>query len=332
VPEWRFFQKDGKWFARETNTMPQWAGSCWYYLRFLDPKNDDAAFSKEAYDAWMPVDLYVGGNEHAVLHLLYARFWHKVLYDMGVVSHSEPFMKLVHQGIILGEDNQKMSKARGNVINPDDVVNAHGADALRLYEMFMGPLEQVKPWQMSGIEGISGFLKRVFTVSTNVQDGAEYDVETKRAVHKTLKKVTEDIEHMRFNTAISAMMILVRQLGQLKAVPREAVKTFALMLSPFAPHLGEELWQRLGGPNWGGSLAYEAWPQFDPELVKESVAEVAVQVNGKLRGVITIAVDADEAKAREVAMADDKISVFVIGKTIKKLVYVKGKILNFIVA
>jgi leucyl-tRNA synthetase len=241
-------------------------------------------------------------------------------------------MKLVHQGIILGEDNQKMSKARGNVINPDDVVKNHGADALRMYEMFMGPLEQVKPWQMSGIEGISGFLKRVFTVATNVQDGAEYDIETKRAVHKTLKKVTEDIEQMRFNTAISAMMILVKQLGQLKAVPRDAVKTFVLMLSPFAPHLGEELWQRLNGPTWPGSLAYEPWPVFDPELVKESLAEIGVQVNGKLRGVVTIAIDADEAKAREVAMADDKISVFVVGKTLKKVVYVKGKILNFIVA
>jgi leucyl-tRNA synthetase len=332
APEWRFFEKDGKWFARETNTMPQWAGSCWYYLRFLDPRNEQAPFSKEAYDAWMPVDLYVGGNEHAVLHLLYARFWHKVLYDMGVVSHPEPFMRLVHQGIILGEDNQKMSKARGNVINPDDVVKAHGADALRLYEMFMGPLEQVKPWQMSGIEGISGFLKRVFTVATSVQDGAEYDVETKRAVHKTLKKVTEDIEHMRFNTAISAMMILVKQLGQLKAVPREAAKTFALMLSPFAPHLGEELWERLNAPKPHASLAYEPWPQFDPELVKESLAEIGVQVNGKLRGVITIPIEADEASAREAAMADEKINAAVTGKTIKKVVYVKGKILNFIVA
>jgi leucyl-tRNA synthetase len=199
----------------------------------------------------------------------------------------------------------------------------------------MGPLEQVKPWQMSGIEGISGFLKRMFTVATNVQDGAEYDVETKRAVHKTLKKVTEDIDHMHFNTAISAMMILVKQLGQLKAVPREAAKTFALMLSPFAPHLGEELWQRLhgpSGPKWTTSLAYEPWPQFDPELVKESLAEIGVQVNGKLRGVITLPIDADEAKAREMAMADDKISVFVVGKALKKVVYVKGKILNFIVA
>ncbi len=329
VPEWRFFQKDGKWFARETNTMPQWAGSCWYYLRFLDPKNATAPFSKEAYDAWMPVDLYVGGNEHAVLHLLYARFWHKVLFDLGIVSHKEPFKKLVHQGIILGEDGQKMSKARGNVVNPDDVVKLSGADALRLYEMFMGPLESVKPWQTKGIEGITSFLKRVFNVCTNVtDDAAEYDLETQKAVHKTLKKVTLDIEGMRFNTAISAMMILVKQLGQKKAAPRAAAKVLTLMLSPFAPHLGEELWQRLGGKE---SLAYEPWPAFDADLVKESLAEIGVQVNGKLRGVIQIAIDADEAAARELATSDEKISAFVTGKTLKKVVYVPGKILNFIV-
>ncbi len=332
VPEWRFFQKDGGWFARETNTMPQWAGSCWYYLRFLDPKNTTAAFSKEAYDAWMPVDLYVGGNEHAVLHLLYARFWHKVLFDIGIVSHAEPFKKLVHQGIILGEDGQKMSKARGNVVNPDDVVNMSGADALRLYEMFMGPLESVKPWQTKGIEGISGFLKRVFMVCTNVTDDpAAYDLDTQKALHKTLKKVTLDIEQMRFNTAISAMMILAKQLGQKKAAPRAAAKLLTLMLSPFAPHLGEELWQRLSAPNWSGSLAYEPWPAFDAELVKESLAEIGVQVNGKLRGVMQIAIDADETAARDLAMSDEKVAAFVTGKTMKKVVYVPGKILNFIV-
>jgi leucyl-tRNA synthetase len=395
VPEWRFFQKDGKWFARETNTMPQWAGSCWYYLRFLDPKNTAAAFSKEAYDAWMPVDLYVGGSEQAVLHLLYARFWHKVLFDVGVVTHKEPFIKLVHQGIILGEpqligyqdqaagwvtsenvraaegdihvrkdsgatvtpktlteadvvrkgpnamlkENEairvqsvafKMSKSRGNVINPDDIVKVFGADALRMYEMFMGPLEQMKPWQTSGIEGISAFLKRVFTVCTNVtDDAAEYDLDTQKAVHKTLKKVTLDIEQLRFNTAISAMMILVRQLGQKKAAPRAAAKLLALMLSPFAPHLGEELWQRLGGAQ---TLAYEPWPAFDAELVTESLAEIGVQVNGKLRGVLSIAVDADEPAARELALADEKIAAFITGKAVKKVVYVPGKILNFIVA
>jgi leucyl-tRNA synthetase len=334
VPEWRFFQKDGKWFARETNTMPQWAGSCWYYLRFTDPENATAAFSPEAYDAWMPVDLYVGGGEHSVLHLLYARFWHKVLFDLGIVKHDEPFTKLVHQGMILGEDNQKMSKARGNVVNPDSVVKSHGADALRLYEMFMGPLEQVKPWQASGIEGVSRFLERSWNVIASgtlpiTDDAAAYDVATKRLVHKTVQKVTQDIEGMRFNTAVSFMMILIKHLGAMKAVPREAARTFTLLLSPFAPHLGEELWRVLGAKE---TLAFEPWPTFDPALVKDDVVEIGVQVNGKLRGVIEIAVDADEATARAAALADPKVSAMVDGKTLKKLVYVRGKIVNFIVA
>jgi leucyl-tRNA synthetase len=225
--------------------MPQWAGSCWYYLRFLDPTNTKAPFSPEAYQDWMPVDLYMGGSEHAVLHLLYARFWHKVLFDIGVVTHQEPFTRLVHQGLILGEDNQKMSKSRGNVVNPDDVVRKYGADALRAFEMFMGPLEQVKPWQTSGIEGVRRFLDRVFVVCTDniTDDDVAYDMGTRRLVHKTVKKVTEDIEHLRLNTAISAMMILTKHLGQQSAVPRAAAQTLALLVSPFCPHLGEELWQ-----------------------------------------------------------------------------------------
>jgi leucyl-tRNA synthetase len=329
--DWRFFQKEGKWFARETNTMPQWAGSCWYYLRYLDPRNTDKPFTKEAYDAWMPVDLYVGGNEHAVLHLLYARFWHKVLFDMGYVSDPEPFLKLVHQGTILGEDNQKMSKSRGNVINPDDVVKSHGADALRLYEMFMGPLEQTKPWQTSGIEGVRRFLDRAWNVATGkiTDDAAAYDDATKKLVHKSIQKVTSDIEGMRFNTAISQMMILVRHLGQMPSgVPREAAKTLALLLSPFAPHMGEELWQRLGGY---ASLAYEPWPTFDANLVKDDEVEMGVQVNGKLRGVVKLPVAADEAAARAAALAEPKVQSYIEGKTVKKLIYVPGKILNFIV-
>jgi leucyl-tRNA synthetase len=330
VPEWRFFQKNGAWFARETNTMPQWAGSCWYYLRYIDPGNKEKIFSQEAYDAWMPVDLYVGGSEHAVLHLLYARFWHKALFDLGVVNHTEPFQKLVHQGMILGENNEKMSKSRGNVVNPDDVVKSHGADALRAYEMFMGPLEHVKPWQTNGVEGVRRFLDRAWTVGTaNVTDEASaYDLETKRLVHKTVQKVTADIDAMRFNTAISSMMILVKHLGQLPKVPREAAKVLALILSPFAPHLGEELWERLGGKD---SLAYEAWPTFDPALVKDDVVELGVQVNGKLRGTVELAVNADEATAREVALAQPNVQVHVTGKTVKKLIYVPGKIINVIV-
>jgi leucyl-tRNA synthetase len=330
VIDWRFFQKDGKWFARETNTMPQWAGSCWYYLRFLDPANERVGWSPQAYDDWMPVDLYVGGAEHAVLHLLYARFWHKVLFDIGVVKDSEPFVRLVHQGVILGEDGQKMAKSRGNVVNPDDVVRAFGADALRLYEMFMGPLEQVKPWQTSGIEGVRRFLDRVWNVTTgpSTPDPAAYDVATRRLVHKTLKKVTDDIVGLRFNTAISAMMILVRHLGTLDEVPLDALRTLALILSPFAPHLGEELWQRLGGTS---SLAAVPWPEFDPALVKDDVVEIGVQVNGKLRGTITLPVDADEATAKAAALAEERVRLHVDGKTVKKFIYVKGKIVSFIV-
>jgi leucyl-tRNA synthetase len=330
APEWRFFQKDGKWFARETNTMPQWAGSCWYYLRFLDPTNTKAPFSPEAYQDWMPVDLYMGGSEHAVLHLLYARFWHKVLFDIGVVTHQEPFTRLVHQGLILGEDNQKMSKSRGNVVNPDDVVRKYGADALRAFEMFMGPLEQVKPWQTSGIEGVRRFLDRVFVVCTDniTDDDVAYDMGTRRLVHKTVKKVTEDIEHLRLNTAISAMMILTKHLGQQSAVPRAAAQTLALLVSPFCPHLGEELWQRLGGTK---SLAYEPWPTFDVALTVDDVVEIGVQVNGKVRGTASLAPDAKEDDARAAALADPKVAQFIGDKTIKKVIYVPGKILNLII-
>jgi leucyl-tRNA synthetase len=331
VPDWRFFRRDGAWFARETNTMPQWAGSCWYYLRYLDPKNDKEPFSKEAYDAWMPVDLYVGGSEHAVLHLLYARFWHKALFDLGIVGGPEPFVKLVHQGVILGENGIKMSKSRGNVVNPDDVVKSHGADSLRVYEMFMGPLEQMKPWQTSGLEGARRFLDRVWNACTGAlaDEPRAYDDATRRIVHKTVKKVGDDIGAMRFNTAISAMMILVKHLGALHAVPREAARTLALLVSPFAPHLGEEVWERLGGQ---GSLAREPWPSFDPALVKDDVVEIGVQVNGRLRGVIALSVIADETTAVAAALGEPNVAAHMAGKATKKVVYVPGKILNIIVA
>jgi leucyl-tRNA synthetase len=331
--DWRFFQRGEKWFARETNTMPQWAGSCWYYLRFLDPTNEKEPWSKKAYDDWMPVDLYVGGSEHAVLHLLYARFWHKVLFDLGIVNGSEPFTKLVHQGIILGEDGQKMAKSRGNVINPDDVVKTYGADSLRLYEMFMGPLEQTKPWQTKGIEGVRRFLDRVWSICTGElsEDPAAYDDATQRAVHKTVKKVGGDIEAMRFNTAISAMMILVKQLGALPRVPAPAARTLVLLVSPFAPHLAEELWERLEGDEGHDSMAREPWPAYDPILVKDDVVEIGVQVNGKLRGVIQLAVAATADEARAAALAEANVALHVAGKNVKKLVYVPGKIVNFIV-
>jgi leucyl-tRNA synthetase len=325
--DWRFFQKDGKWYARETNTMPQWAGSCWYYLRYLDPQNRDRIFDPQTYDDWMPVDLYIGGAEHGVLHLFYARFWHKVLFDAGIVKHAEPFQKLVHQGMILGEDNQKMSKARGNVINPDDVVRQFGADSLRLYEMFMGPLEQVKPWQTSGIQGMRRFLDRVMAVATG-ELGDAIDKETQKLVHKTIRKVTHDIEHLRFNTAISAMMILTRHLSEQSPPPRAGVRALTLLLSPFAPHIGEELWQRLGST---ASLAYEPWPLFDEALCRDEVVEIAVQVNGRVRGRIQIAPDAAEEEARRIAEAEPSVKAFIAGKTIHKHLYVPGKIVNLLV-
>lgn len=327
--DWRFFQKDGKWFARETNTMPQWAGSCWYYLRFLDPKNEAEGWSQEAYDAWMPVDLYVGGAEHAVLHLLYARFWHKVLFDQGKVSHPEPFARLVHQGMILGEDGEKMSKSRGNVVNPDDVVKAHGADALRLYEMFMGPLEAVKPWQSGQINGVVRFRDRVFAVCATKKRGGALDDATKRLLHKTTKKVTADIEALSFNTAISAMMVLANHLGGLDAVPDEAARTLALLVSPFAPHLGEEVWKRLGN---AGSLAHEPWPTWDEALCVDDTVEIGVQVNGKVRGRVTVARDAAEADVRSLAEKAEGVAAFLDGKTVKKFIYVPGRIISFVVS
>jgi leucyl-tRNA synthetase len=325
--DWRFFQKDGRWFARETNTMPQWAGSCWYYLRFVDPRNEREIFSPQAYADWMPVDLYVGGSEQTVLHLLYARFWHKVLFDAGVVKHPEPFLKLVHQGMVLGETGEKMSKSRGNVVNPDDVVRDHGADALRVYEMFMGPLEQVKPWQTAGLQGVRRFLDRVYVIGTRTPAGA-MDDETARLVARTVKKVGDDIEAMRFNTAVSAMMILTNHLQGIPHPPREAIEKLVLCLSPFAPHLAEELWEALGHPP---SIADQPWPSFDPALCIDAEVEIAVQVNGKVRGRITIARDADKSVASEHALADPAVTPHLAGKHVKNVVYVPGRIVNIIV-
>ncbi|HEY6557393.1 MAG TPA: leucine--tRNA ligase [Polyangiaceae bacterium] len=395
--EWRFFQKGGQWYARETNTMPQWAGSCWYYLRFLDPHNTQNIFDEAAYDAWMPVDLYIGGNEHAVLHLLYARFWHKVLFDVGVVKHPEPFLKLVHQGMILGqayrwyavlaEDGtiaralpgdfagiqrdadgtlrldtgqtvderwvqeadvelrdgkphhrehgvkllpvaEKMSKARGNVVNPDDVVQEFGADSLRVYEMFMGPLEQVKPWQTSGMHGVRRFLDRVHSIASRELSAASMQPETAKLVHRTVKKVGEDIEALRFNTAVSAMMILSNHLNSLEQIPREAVEKLLLCVSPFAPHLAEELWEKIGHQP---SIADVPWPEFDPALCIDERVEIPVQVNGKVRGRVELARDASEEIAREAALQDENVQKFVEGKSVRKFVYVPGRIVNLIV-
>merc|ERR1712176_469804 len=312
--DWRYFKKEGKWFSRETNTMPQWAGSCWYYFRFLDPKNNDEAFSKQMDKDWMPVDLYIGGGEHAVLHLLYARFWHQVLYDLGYSEHPEPFERLVHQGMILGSDGEKMSKSRGNVVNPDDVVNEQGSDALRLYEMFMGPLEAVKPWQTSQVPGVVRFQSKLYNAIRTAADAktTSMDKETTQLLHKTMKKVTEDIESMSFNTAISALMALTNHLVSLgNKVPLEAAEKLALMISPLAPHLGEECWNILGHDD---SLAYAPWVKFDEALCVDDEVTMGVQVNGKARGQITVPADADEDTAVAAAKDLDKIQSQLDGK------------------
>ena len=323
--DWRFFQKDGRWFARETNTMPQWAGSCWYYLRFLDPRNEDVICAPELARHWLPVDLYVGGAEHAVLHLLYARFWHKVLYDAGEVPTKEPFKKLVHQGMILGEDGQKMSKARGNVVNPDDIVDDFGADALRVYEMFMGPLEATKPWNTSSIAGVRRFLERVYTVTARANGSAKADAALTRLLHQTIRKVTEDIEAMRFNTAVSAMMVLSNELMKLGEVPTEPLEALALLLHPFAPHLGEELWEMLGH---APSIQSQSWPAYDPTLCEEEEVEVPIQINGKVRGRITLPRDASEDQA--VAAAREALATQLADTPLRKIIWVPNKILNLI--
>ena len=326
--DWRFFQKDGQWFARETNTMPQWAGSCWYYLRFIDPHNAEELCSPALAKEWLPVDLYVGGAEHAVLHLLYARFWHKVLYDAGAVPTKEPFKKLVHQGMILGEGGQKMSKSRGNVVNPDDIVDEFGADSMRVYEMFMGPLEATKPWSTSSIAGVRRFLDRVFNATLRADASAKPDAALTRLLHQTIRKVTEDIEAMRFNTAISAMMVLSNELTKLEQVPTEPLETLAKLLHPFAPHLGEELWEMLGQP---ASIQKQPWPVYDPALCEEDEVEVPVQINGKVRGRITLPRDADQAQALAAAQGDPSLAAHLEGKTLRKTIWVPAKILNLIV-
>jgi len=395
--------------VRETNTMPQWAGSCWYYLRYLDAKNSTAFVGKEAESYWMGsvgravpsaprtagtavptpgIDLYVGGTEHAVLHLLYARFWHKVLFDLGCVSTPEPFFKLVNQGLILGEDGQKMSKARGNVVNPDDIVSEYGADSLRLFEMFMGPLEMVKPWSTKGVEGVYRFLGRVWRLFVDEQsetefeqaetttgcsvepaarqigaqrrpyneellnliklDGAIKDVQPTPAQLKTLhaciKKVTEDLDGMRFNTAISAMMVFVNDAITWETKPVSVLREFLILLAPFAPHIAEELWEKLStvhssqpartgdsGLRTGDSLSYARWPKFDPALLVKSEIEIPVQVNGKLRDVIKVSVTATPAELETLALKNEKVQPYIAGKTIRKVIVLPKKLVNIVV-
>jgi leucyl-tRNA synthetase len=401
--DWLYPVIDGRRYKRETNTMPQWAGSCWYYLRFLDPKNEQALVDPQIEKTWMPVDIYIGGAEHAVLHLLYARFWHKLLFDRGVVSTIEPFGKLVNQGMILGEveltgyqkadgawvsaalidgaaeggpelkagrekvtsvrvafdtaekageafvlkeqpdirlDSRayKMSKARGNVVNPDTVVKEYGADSLRLYEMFMGPLEAAKPWSMEGVNGVRGFLDRVWRMITNERaeqlelNAAVKDVEPtseqSRVLHKTIQGVTQDLERMAFNTSIAKMMEFTNFFTKCDVRPRSAMEKLVLLLSPLAPHLAEELWQLLGH---GKSLAYEPWPTFDPEAIREDNVEVPVQVNGKLRARVTVALGLGAAETEQAARADARVAELLAGQTVVKVVVVPGRMVNFVV-
>jgi leucyl-tRNA synthetase len=320
---------------RETNTMPQWAGSCWYYIRFIDPHNDKALCSKEKEAEWLPVDLYIGGAEHAVLHLLYARFWHKVLYDIGVVSTKEPFQRLVNQGMILGENNEKMSKSKGNVVNPDDVIESHGTDTLRVYEMFMGPLEATKPWSTSGVDGSHRFLNRVWRLFID-EEGAlsskiKEDVGSEafiRVWHQTIKKVTEDMESLRFNTAISQLMVFINEAYKQDELPKDAMKDFAILLSPLAPHIAEELWQVLGHQD---TITYAAWPSFDESKLVESEVEIVIQFSGKIKFRKMVQANLTKDELESLIVADDQVQQEIAGRAIRKVIVVPGKLVNIVV-
>ena len=312
---------------RETNTMPQWAGSCWYFLRYLDPRNDEMFASKETVDYWMPVDLYVGGAEHAVLHLLYARFWHKVLYDLGYVNSPEPFTRLINQGMILGEGGVKMSKSLGNVINPDDVIRDFGADSMRMYEMFMGPLEVSKPWSTTGISGIQRFLDRVWRLSEReMRDGPAPEPLMKQ-LHKTIKKVSEDTGKLEFNTAIAQMMIFVNDAYKEEHLYRETFEPFILLLAPYAPHLAEELWEKIGNK---APVCLVSWPEWKEELTKDDEVTVVVQINGKVRSKMQMASDSGTDTMESEAMKLDRIQELIAGKEIKKVITVPNKLVNIV--
>lgn len=326
---WLSVEIDGVKGTRETNTMPQWAGSCWYYIRYIDPKNDKAIGDPKLLEHWLPVDLYVGGAEHAVLHLLYARFWHKVLYDCGVVKSKEPFQKLFHQGMILGSNGEKMSKSRGNVINPDEIVASHGADALRVYEMFMGPLEAALPWSTTGLDGTRKWLERVNRFYTEVAEFTdENDHRLDRVYHATVKKVTNDIDTLNFNTAISQMMIFINECYKTKTIYRPFAIGFLKMFACFAPHLGEELWATIFDQK--DSITYEPWPTYDEAMLVDKTVTIVVQVNGKVRGKFEAAADAEEAKIQEQALQLENVQHQLEGKTVRKVIVVKGKVVNIV--
>ncbi|GAK10228.1 leucine--tRNA ligase [Geomicrobium sp. JCM 19038] len=327
--------KTGMKGRRETNTMPQWAGSCWYYLRFIDPDNDEALADPEKLKTWLPVDIYIGGAEHAVLHLLYARFWHKVLYDIGVVPTKEPFQRLYNQGMILGENNEKMSKSKGNVVNPDEIIETHGADTLRMYEMFMGPLDASIAWSTNGLDASRRFLDRVWRllvteegklVDTVVDDAAS-DHSLLPIYHQTVAKVSDDFKNLRFNTGISQLMVLINAAYKADTLPKVAMEGFVKMLSPIAPHVAEELWQKLGHT---GTISYEAWPVHDPAYLVQDEVEVVVQVNGKVRAKLVMSKDATKEEMQESALADEKVASNIEGKTIRKIIAVPGKLVNVV--
>ena len=335
VSSWVEVNEGGKTYLRETNTMPQWAGSCWYYLRFIDPHNKDAVWSKEKESYWMPVDLYIGGQEHAVLHLLYARFWHHVLYDLDLVSTKEPFTRLFNQGMIQGEDGLKMSKSRGNSINPDEIVETTGADSLRLFEMFMGPLDKAKPWSTTGLQGSHRFLKRIWRMFDSENGGLKItdvdpaeDKKLYKLLHRTIMKVTIDIENLRFNTAISALMTLGNKMKSRMSVSRANAETFILMISPFVPHIAEEIWRRLGHTE---TIVFENWPEYNELLAKEDLTNIAVQVNGKLRGEFQIEIDIDVEIIEQMAKDLPEIQKWTDGKEILKVVVVPNRVVNIVI-
>ncbi|MDU3837295.1 MAG: leucine--tRNA ligase, partial [Staphylococcus aureus] len=326
-------EKTGMKGRRETNTMPQWAGSCWYYLRYIDPHNEKMIADPEKLKHWLPVDLYIGGVEHAVLHLLYARFWHKVLYDLGVVPTKEPFQKLYNQGMILGEGNEKMSKSKGNVINPDDIVASHGADTLRLYEMFMGPLDAAIAWSEKGLDGSRRFLDRVWrliitdenSINKKIVDSNNHSLD--KVYNQTVKKVTEDFDTLSFNTAISQLMVFINECYKTNEVYKPYIEGFVKMLSPIAPHIGEELWDRLGHEN---TITYQPWPTFDESLLVDDEVEIVVQVNGKVRAKINIPKDLSKEEMQDLALSNDNVKMSIEGKEVKKVIAVPQKLVNIV--
>lgn len=326
-------EKTGKKGRRETNTMPQWAGSCWYFLRYIDPHNSEKLADEEKLKQWLPVDIYIGGAEHAVLHLLYARFWHKFLYDIGVVPTKEPFQKLFNQGMILGENNEKMSKSKGNVVNPDEIVASHGADTLRLYEMFMGPLEASVAWSTNGLDGARRFIDRIWRLMVTdegavVEKIKDQDNEAlERIYHETVKKVTEDLEGLRFNTAISQLMVFINECYKTDVLPKEYMQGFLKLIAPITPHIAEELWSKLGG---SGTISYEEWPAYDESKLVDEEIEIVVQINGKVRAKLKVPAETTREGLQDLAMEDSKVQEQIEGKTVRKVIAVPGKLVNIV--